>query len=292
MRAYVYPGQGSQFEGMGKEEYESNAEARALIDQANEILGYNLSEVMFDGSEEDLKQTRITQPAIYVHSLIRTKMLGDSFKPDVVAGHSLGEFSALTAAGALSFEEGLKLVFERAEAMQEACEHEPGTMAAIVGLEDDVIERICGEIEGIVVPANYNTPGQLVISGAVPAVEEAAAKLTEAGAKRAIVLQVGGAFHSPLMAPARDRLQRAIEAVEFRNPSCPVYQNVSARGETDPAVIKDQLIQQLTSPVRWTQTMKHMIADGVSAFTEVGGKGRILSGMVRRLDRQIETESV
>jgi [acyl-carrier-protein] S-malonyltransferase len=292
MKAYLFPGQGSQFPGMGKEEYESDPVARETIDQANSVLGYSLSDVMFDGSIEDLKQTRITQLAIYVHSVMRARMLGSGFKPDVVAGHSLGEYSALTAAGALSFEDGLRLVFERAEAMQEACKQEAGTMAAIVGLDDDVIETVCAEVNGVVVAANYNCPGQLVISGAVSAVEEAAQSLTDAGAKRAILLEVGGAFHSPLMAPAQERLQQAIEEVKIIPPMCPIYQNVSARPTADSDTIKRQLIDQLTSPVRWTQTMQQMIADGVDGFVEVGGKGRILSGLVRRLDRQLATESV
>lgn len=292
MIAYVFPGQGSQFAGMGKEEYDSNPAARTLIESANDILGYRLSDVMFEGSEEDLKETRITQPAIYLHSLVRKELLGDNFNPDLVAGHSLGEFSALTAAGALSFEDGLRLVYERAEAMQEACESVPGTMAAVVGLEDDVIEKVCSEMDGVVVPANYNTPGQLVISGEVAAVEAAAAKLTELGARRAIVLEVGGAFHSPLMAPAQDRLKKAIESVTFNAPAVPVYQNVSAKAETDPASIKEQLIKQLTSPVRWTQTMQQMVNDGIDGYVEVGGKGRILCGLMRRLNRDISTESV
>jgi len=292
MKAYVFPGQGSQFSGMGKEEYDSNPAAKELVEEANDILGYRLSDVMFDGTDDDLKQTRITQPAIYVHSLVRKALLGDQFKPDVVAGHSLGEFSALTAAGALSFHDGLKLVFERAEAMQEACEKVPGTMAAVVGLEDDVIEKVCTETDGIVVAANYNTPGQLVISGEVAAIEAAVQSLTDAGARRAIILEVGGAFHSPLMAPAQERLKRAIESVEFKAPAVPVYQNVSAKGEKDPEVIKSQLIQQLTSPVRWTQTMKQMLEDGVDNYIEVGGKGRILCGLMRRLNREIETESI
>ncbi len=292
MKAYIFPGQGSQFPGMGKEEYESLDMAKEMIDQANDVLGYRLSDVMFDGTADDLKETRITQPAIYVHSVMRARMLGSDFKPDVVAGHSLGEYSALTAAGALSFEDGLKLVFERAEAMQEACEKEAGTMAAIVGLEDEVIETVCAKVGGVVVAANYNCPGQLVISGAVPAVEDAVKALTEAGAKRAILLEVGGAFHSPLMAPAQERLQQAIEKVNISTPICPIYQNVSASPTSDSDVIKRQLIEQLTSPVRWTQTMQKMIGDGVDGFVEVGGKGRILSGLVRRLDRQLATESV
>ncbi len=292
MKAYIFPGQGSQFPGMGKAEYESQSLAKEMIDQADSVLGYRLSAVMFDGTADDLKQTRIAQPAIYVHSVIRARMLGDGFKPDVVAGHSLGEYSALTAAGALSFEDGLRLVFERAEAMQEACEKEAGTMAAIVGLEDEVIEEICAKVAGVVVAANYNCPGQLVISGAVPAVEEAVSALTEAGAKRAILLEVGGAFHSPLMAPAQEGLQAAIEKVNISAPVCPIYQNVSAMPTTDMKMIKRQLIEQLTSPVRWTQIMQQMIGDGVDGFVEVGGKGRILSGLVRRLDRQLATEIV
>ncbi|RLD20707.1 MAG: [acyl-carrier-protein] S-malonyltransferase [Bacteroidetes bacterium] len=292
MKAYVFPGQGSQFPGMGKEEYESQALAKEMIDQANDVLGYRLSDVMFEGTADDLKETRITQPAIYVHSVMRARMLGSEFKPDVVAGHSLGEYSALTAAGALSFEDGLRLVYERAEAMQEACEKEAGTMAAIVGLEDEVIETVCAEVDGVVVAANYNCPGQLVISGAFPAVEEAVQALTDAGARRAILLEVGGAFHSPLMAPAQERLQKAIEEVKILTPICPIYQNVSALATTDTDTIKRLLIEQLTSPVRWTQTMQKMIADGVDGFVEVGGKGRILSGLVRRLDRQLATESV
>ena len=292
MKAYIFPGQGSQFSGMGKEEYESQALAKEMIDQADDVLGYRLSDVMFEGTADDLKETRITQPAIYVHSVMRARMLGSEFKPDVVAGHSLGEYSALTAAGALSFEDGLRLVYERAEAMQEACEKEAGTMAAIVGLEDEVIETICAKVGGIVVAANYNCPGQLVISGAVPAVEEAVQALSQAGAKRAILLEVGGAFHSPLMAPAQERLQQAIEKVNISTPICPIYQNASASPTSDPDTIKRLLIEQLTSPVRWTQIMQQMIGDGVDGFVEVGGKGRILSGLVRRLDRQLATEIV
>ena len=292
MKAYIFPGQGSQFSGMGKEEYESQALAKEMIDQADDVLGYRLSDVMFEGTADDLKETRITQPAIYVHSVMRARMLGSEFKPDVVAGHSLGEYSALTAAGALSFEDGLRLVYERAEAMQEACEKEAGTMAAIVGLEDEVIETICAKVGGIVVAANYNCPGQLVISGAVPAVEEAVHALSQAGAKRAILLEVGGAFHSPLMAPAQERLQQAIEKVNISTPICPIYQNASASPTSDPDTIKRLLIEQLTSPVRWTQIMQQMIGDGVDGFVEVGGKGRILSGLVRRLDRQLATEIV
>lgn len=292
MKAYLFPGQGSQFVGMGKEEYDAHAEARALLDEANEILGYRLTDVMFDGSEEDLKQTRITQPAIFVHSIVRTRMLGESFKPDCVAGHSLGEFSALTAAGALSFADGLRLVHERAEAMQSACELSESTMAAVVGLEDDVIENICTQIDDVVVPANYNCPGQLVISGSTQGIEKAVEQLTEAGARRAIVLAVGGAFHSPLMEPARERLQVAIDAVDISAPLFPVYQNVSALAGTDPVAIKEQLIAQLTAPVKWTQTMQNMIKAGVDNFVEVGGRGGILTGFIRRIDRSLTTESV
>ena len=292
MTAYVFPGQGSQFAGMGREEFDSNELAKELIQRADEVLGYKLSDVMFNGSDDDLKQTRITQPAIFLHSIMRAKLLGDNFNPSCVAGHSLGEYSALVASGAMGFEDGLKLVKERAEAMQEACEMTPGTMAAIVGLEDNVVEDMCNSIDGVVVAANYNTPGQLVISGEVEAVKLAAEKLSEAGARRAIVLEVGGAFHSPLMAPAGERLQSAIEQTEFSAPSVPVYQNVSATAERDPDVIKKNLVAQLTSPVRWTQTMRQMIEDGTNQFVEVGGKGRILAGMVKRLDRSIPTESI
>ena len=292
MRAYVYPGQGSQVPGMGKEEYSSDPAVKKIFDEADEILGYSLSEVMFDGTAEDLKATRITQPAIFVHSYARTVQQGDAFAPTAVAGHSLGEFTALTAAGTLTMAEGLKLVHERAEAMQEACEQNPGTMAAIVGLDDEVIEEICGQIEGVVVPANYNCPGQLVISGELAAVELAMEKMNEAGARRALLLEVGGAFHSPLMGSAKDRLQRAIEATDFRVPTCPVYQNVDASPSTDPEVIQRKLIDQLTSPVRWTQTMQQMIKDGMTETIEVGGRGGILTGLLRRIDRSISSESV
>lgn len=292
MKAYLYPGQGSQFPGMGKEEFDSSPLVKAMVEQADDLLGYHLSDVMFNGSEEDLKQTRITQPAIFLHSLLRTRMLGDAFAPDCVAGHSLGEFSALTAVGALSFEDGLRLVHERAEAMQAACEVTESTMAAIVGLDDEIVEEVCAGIDDVVVPANYNCPGQLVISGSVPGIQAAVDRLTEAGARRAIVLAVGGAFHSPLMAPARERLALAIDAVEIRPPACPVYQNVSATPETDPGRIKAQLVEQLTAPVRWTQTMQRMIADGVQSFTEVGGRGGVLTGLVRRIDRTLPAETV
>ena len=292
MKVYVYPGQGSQFPGMGKAEFEQDASAKALFAEADEVLGYDLSGVMFEGSAEDLKNTRITQPAIFVHSLVRTKQLGDSFRPEAVAGHSLGEFSALTAAGALSYADGLRLVRARAEAMQKACEQNPGTMAAIVGLEDDKIEEICSSVDGIVIAANYNCPGQLVISGELDAVNTAIVQLTEAGAKRALLLEVGGAFHSPLMAPAREELRKAIDAVELKEPECPVYQNVDARPSRDPATIKQKLIDQLTAPVRWTQTMQNMLNDGMNEYIEVGGRGNILVGLLRRVDRGVTSESV
>lgn len=290
VKAFIFPGQGSQFTGMGREEYTADPGVQRLVVAADGILGYKLSEVMFEGTEEDLKQTRITQPAIFLYSMMRKHMMGSAFKPDVTAGHSLGEFSALVAAGALSFGDGLRLVRERAEAMQQACQIQEGTMAAIVGLDDAVIEDICAQIDETVVPANYNCPGQLVISGSIKGVREAMERLQEAGARRTIMLAVGGAFHSPLMAPARDMLRNAIESVRIRKPKCPVYQNVSASPETDPVLIKQQLIDQLTSPVRWTQTMTRMLEDGVNSFTEVGG--RVLTGFIRRIDRNVEAESV
>lgn len=289
-RAYLFPGQASQFPGMGKDLYESSELARDLIELANEILGYRLSDVMFDGTEEDLKQTAITQPAVFVYSLLKARLLGESFKPDGVAGHSLGEFTALVASNALRFEDGLLLVKERAEAMQMACEAQESTMAAIVGLDDDVIEKICEDVDGIVVPANYNCPGQLVIAGEVPAVEAATIALKEAGARRAIILQVGGAFHSPLMQLAQDRLTQAINKTVFSEPMCPVYQNVDAVAHRDPAEIKKNLILQLTSPVRWTNSMQQMILEGFDHYTECGGK--VLSGFMKRIDRKIPTESV
>ncbi len=292
MKAYVFPGQASQFEGMGKDMYEQSQLAKELFEQANELLGFRITDVMFEGSAEDLKETKVTQPAVFLHSIIKAKMAGDDFQPGAVAGHSLGEFSALVAASALSFEEGLKLVQARAMAMQKACEMEESTMAAIIGLEDDVVEKVCSDIEEIVVPANYNCPGQLVISGSVPGVEQAVEKLKEAGARRAIILAVGGAFHSPLMQPAQDELQAAIEAAKFEAPSCPIYQNVSARAEEDPDTIQQNLIAQLTSPVRWTQTMQHMIADGVSEFVEVGGNGKTLQGFVKKVDRGFPTSAL
>lgn len=290
MKAYVFPGQGAQFTGMGKDLYEASEEAKELFEQANEILGFRITDIMFEGEAEQLKQTKVTQPAIFLHSTILAKLLGSNFQPEMVAGHSLGEISALTAAGVLAFEDGLKLVSKRALAMQAACEAEPSTMAAILGLENQVVEDICGKIDGIVVAANYNCPGQLVISGAVDAVNEACEQLTEAGARRALVLPVGGAFHSPLMEPARAELANAIEATTFNTPICPVYQNVTASAITSPDDIKKNLVAQLTAPVRWTQTMQQMITDGVSSFTEVG-PGKVLQGLVKKVDRKMPTES-
>jgi [acyl-carrier-protein] S-malonyltransferase len=290
MKAYVFPGQGAQFTGMGKDLYEQSELARSMFAKANDILGFDIQQIMFEGSEEALKQTNVTQPAIFLHSTILAACLGDSFQPDMVAGHSLGEFSALVANKTLSFEDGLRLVAQRAAAMQKACELEPSTMAAILGLEDEVVERICSEINGVVVAANYNCPGQLVISGSVAAVEAACAALTEAGAKRALVLQVGGAFHSPLMEPAREELAAAIEATHFETPSCPVYQNVNAQAVTDPAQIKANLVTQLTGAVRWTQIMQNMLADGCSEVIEVG-PGKVLQGLFKKVDREIPTAS-
>ena len=289
MKAYVFPGQSAQFEGMGKDLYESSEIAKELFEKANEILGYRISDVMFEGSAEDLKQTKITQPAVFLHSIIKAKLDGENFQPDAVAGHSLGEFSALVACGAISFEDGLKLVQKRALAMQKACEANPSTMAAIVGLEDDVIEKICSEIDDVVVPANYNSPGQLVISGSIAGVEKAVEQLKEAGAKKAIILQVGGAFHSPLMEPALKELGEAIEIVEINVPSCPIYQNVNALPTKDPEKIKINLIGQLTSPVRWTQTVQNMVKDGINSCVEVGGNGKVLRGLIRRIDRSVES---
>ncbi len=289
MTGYIFPGQGAQFEGMGKDLYESSDKGRAFFEQANDILGYRLSDVMFNGSAEELKETKITQPALFVHSLASVALAETAFEPDVVAGHSLGEFSALVAAKALSFEDGLKLVKARAMAMQKACELAPSTMAAIVGLDDKVVEDICASIEGVV-PANYNTPGQLVISGSIEGIDEAVEKLKEAGAKRAIVLVVGGGFHSPFMAPAKDELAKAIEATQFSAPICPIYQNVTAMPATDPDVIKRNLVEQLTAPVRWTQSVEQMIADGVTDFFECGGNGKVLRGLIRRINREIPTK--
>ena len=285
-KAYVFPGQGAQFVGMGKDLYESKLKAKELFDKANEILGYCITDIMFNGTDEDLKQTKVTQPAVFLHSLI-TALCLDDFKPDMVAGHSLGEFSALTAAGALSFEDGLRLVYARAMAMQKACEATPSTMAAVINLPDETIEKICAEISkdgNVVVPANYNSPGQVVISGNVEAIKEACAKLKEAGAKRALPLAVGGAFHSPLMEMARVELAKAIEAAPISKPICPVYQNVDALPHTDPAEIKDNLLKQLTSPVRWTQSVKNMLADGMTEFVECG-PGTVLTGLIGRIQK-------
>jgi [acyl-carrier-protein] S-malonyltransferase len=290
MKAYVFPGQGAQFSGMGKDLYEQSEEAKQLFHQANEILGFNITDIMFEGTDEQLKQTNVTQPAIFLHSVILAKVLGDQFQPDMTAGHSLGEFSALVAAGAMKFEDGLRLVAARANAMQKACEAEPSTMAAVLGMEDADVERICGEIDGIAVPANYNCPGQLVISGSVEAVEKACEALKEAGAKRALILPVGGAFHSPLMEPARAELEAAIKATEINTPICPVYQNVVAKGITDPNEIKINLVNQLTGAVKWTQIMQQMIADGASEFIEVG-PGKVLQGLVKKVDRAMPTAS-
>lgn len=290
MKAYVFPGQGAQFSGMGKDLYEKSDQAKELFERANAVLGFDIMKIMFEGTEEELKQTKVTQPAIFLHSTILAACLGDEFKPDMVAGHSLGEFSALVANKVLSFEDGLKLVYKRALAMQKACEMEPSTMAAILGLEDAVVEEICASIDGVVVAANYNCPGQLVISGTIPAVEKACEKLTEAGAKRALILPVGGAFHSPLMEPAREELASAIEATQFSQPICPVYQNVTASAVIDPEEIKRNLVSQLTAPVRWTQTMNQMIADGASEVIEVG-PGKVLQGLFKKVDRAFPCSS-
>ena len=292
MRAYVFPGQGSQFPGMGKELYESNGRARELFSRASEILGFDISAIMFSGSAEDLRATAVTQPAVFLHSVI-TALCMEDFKPEMTAGHSLGEFSALVAAGALEFEDALRLVAVRADAMQKACEAVPGTMAAVLGMDFKTIEDICAGIDGVVVPANYNSPGQLVISGENDAIDRACAALKEAGAKRALKIPVGGAFHSPLMAPAAERLAKAIEDTVFKTPLCPVYQNVDALPATDPEQIKSNLLKQLTSPVRWAQTVENMIADGATSFTEVG-PGTVLAGLIKKIapEGAIEIESV
>ncbi|MCE2616645.1 ACP S-malonyltransferase [Phocaeicola oris] len=294
MKAFVFPGQGAQFPGMGKDLYDNSALAKELFDKADTILGYKITDIMFHGSDEDLRQTKVTQPAVFLHSVISALCLGDAFVPDMVAGHSLGEFSALTAVGALTFEDGLKLVYARAMAMQKACEATPSTMAAIIGLPDEKVEDICAEVnkEGAVcVPANFNCPGQLVISGDIDAINTACEKMKEAGAKRALVLKVGGAFHSPLMQPAKDELQAAIEKTVINTPKCPVYQNVDAMPHTDPKEIKANLIAQLTSAVRWTASVQHMIADGATDFTECG-PGKALQGMITRIDKNVTAHSI
>lgn len=290
MKAFVFPGQGAQVVGMGKNIYDSSSLAKDLFDEANEILGFNITELMFAGTVEDLKQTKVTQPAVFLHSVILAKTLGDDFNPSMVAGHSLGEFSALVAANAMAFEDGLKLVSARAQAMQKACEIEPSTMAAIIGLDDEVVEKTCRDIDAIVVPANYNSPGQIVISGSIAGIDLAIEKLTVLGAKRALKLPVGGAFHSPLMDPAKIELATAIDNTEFNKPICPVYQNVTASAVTNPDEIKVNLKTQLTAPVRWTQTVKQMLTDGATSFTEVG-PGKVLQGLIKKVDRQIPTES-
>jgi len=286
----VFPGQGAQYPGMGKDLYENSADAKTLFEKANEILGFNITKIMFEGEVEDLKQTKVTQPAIFLHSVLLARTLKD-FSPDMVAGHSLGEFSALVANGVLTFEDGLKLVSQRAMAMQKACEIESSTMAAIVGLDDNIVEEVCAGIDDVVVPANYNCPGQLVISGSVAGIDKACEILSEKGAKRAIKLVVGGAFHSPFMEPAREELAAAITATSFNNPTCPVYQNVNALPISDPAIIKKNLISQLTAPVKWTQIVQNMIADGATSFTEIG-PGKVLQGLVKKVDRRMETIGV
>ena len=290
MKAYVFPGQGAQFPGMGKDLYEASVQAKSLFDKANEILGFSITDIMFGEDIEALKQTKVTQPAIFLHSVILAKVLGESFKPEMVAGHSLGEFSALVSVGYLSFEDGLTLVLKRAIAMQKACEKNPSTMAAVLGLEDNVVEKICGDIKEIVVPANYNCPGQLVISGSNKGIDIACEKLTEVGARRALKLPVGGAFHSPLMEPARTELEKAIDETNFSSGICPIYQNVTATAITNPQVIKENLKKQLTSSVMWTQTMQQMIKDGLSSVTEVG-PGNVLQGLFKKVDRNLETQS-
>ncbi|MEY3322713.1 MAG: hypothetical protein RLZZ417_2296 [Bacteroidota bacterium] len=293
MKAFVFPGQGAQFVGMGKDMYESNLFAKELFEKANEILGFNITEIMFNGTAEDLVQTKVTQPALFIHSTIKIALLGSDFRPDVVAGHSLGEFSALVAAGCISFEDGLKLVYQRALAMQKSCEDNPGTMAAIIGLSDEAVELVCSQVtSGIVVPANYNCPGQLVISGSVEAVNEAMLKCKELEGGKVIPLSVGGAFHSPLMSSAAVLLAQAISNTIFNTPVCPIYQNVTGLPEINADLIKVNLNNQLTAPVRWTQTMQNMISDGVNSFTEVGGNGKVLQGLVKKVNRQMETTSI
>ncbi len=291
MKAFVFPGQGAQFTGMGKDLYENNPLAKEMFEKANEILGFNITNIMFEGTDEELKQTKVTQPAVFLHSVISALCMGETFKPEMVAGHSLGEFSALVACGAISFEDGLQLVYKRAMAMQKACEATPSTMAAIIGLSDEIIENICSEVSipgNIVVAANYNCPGQVVISGNIDAVNKACEKLKEAGAKRALPLKVGGAFHSPLMQPAKDELQAAIESTVFNTPKCPIYQNVDAKGHTNPEEIKANLIAQLTAPVRWTNEVINMIADGATDFTECG-PGKVLQGTIVKIAKGNDT---
>ena len=290
MKAYIFPGQGAQFSGMGLDLYENSPEAQHLFEDANEILGFNITDIMFEGTAEALKETKVTQPAIFLHSVILAKTLGENFKPDMVAGHSLGEFSALVANGALTFEDGLRLVSQRAIAMQKACEIQPSTMAAVLGLEDALVEKICADTEGIVVAANYNCPGQLVISGEIDAINKACENMKEAGARRALVLPVGGAFHSPMMEPAREELAAAIENTTFSKPNCPIYQNVTANAVINEAEIKANLISQLTAPVRWTQSVEQMVKDGATLFTEVG-PGKVLQGLVKKINRAAETTS-
>ncbi|MBL6663981.1 MAG: ACP S-malonyltransferase [Flavobacteriales bacterium] len=290
MKAYVFPGQGAQFTGMGKDLFDNSELAKSLFKQANDSLGFDITRIMFEGEKEDLTQTKVTQPAIFLHSVILAKVLGSQFKADMVAGHSLGEFSALVAANYMTFEDGLKLVYNRALAMQKACEQNPSTMAAILGLEDKIVEEVCQSINGVVVPANYNCPGQLVISGSNEAIAEACQKLTDAGARRALQLPVGGAFHSPLMEPAQIELAAAIESTPFKKGDCPIYQNVTAKAETNPEEIKSNLIKQLTASVKWTQTMQQMQKDGLTSVTEVG-PGKVLQGLFKKMDRALETES-
>ena len=287
MKAFVFPGQGAQFVGMGKDLYDNNAVAHEMFEKANDILGFRITDLMFAGTDEDLRQTRVTQPAIFLHSVILAKTLGEEFKPDMTAGHSLGEFSALVAAGALNFEDGLRLVSARAMAMQKACELKPSTMAAVLGLADEVVENVCAEVEGVVVCANYNSPGQIVISGEIEAVAAASGKLTAAGARRVVPLKVGGAFHSPCMEPARAELAEAIAATEIHEPVCPVFQNVDAQPHTDPAEIKANLIAQLTAPVRWTQSVRNMVAAGATEFVELG-PGKVLQGLVKKIDGNMD----
>ena len=290
MKAYVFPGQGAQFSGMGLDLYNQSDVAKELFDSANSILGFKITEIMFNGSAEDLKQTKVTQPAIFLHSVILAKILGDNFKPEMVAGHSLGEFSALVSTGVISFEDGLKLVSKRATAMQKACDIQKSTMAAVLGLEDSIVEKVCDSIDGVVVAANYNCPGQLVISGEINAINDACEKLKESGARRALVLPVGGAFHSPLMNPAKEELEKAINNTIFHKPSCPIYQNVTASAVMDENKIKTNLISQLTSPVRWTHTIQQMIEDGATEFIEVG-PGKVLQGLVKKINRGSEVSS-